>query len=250
MIRSILVDDEVPGLDALAVLLNDFCPQVEIIARCPAAQKALEVITKLSPELLFLNIEMRGFSGFELLEMLGNINFQVIFMTRYHRFGTEAIKFSALDYLMKPIDPEELVAAVNKVHLQKNLPTPAQYEFLLSRIHNRKPQFHKLAIPMKDGYVLISVEQIVFCEANSNYTQFHLKGDKNITACRTLKEIEEQLSEFPFLVRVHQSYLVNLYEVARYVRGEGGYLIMNEGTSINVSRSRKGFLMAKINFIK
>jgi len=247
MIRSILVDDEVNSLDALNILLHEFCPQVEVVARCASPQMALESIRKLSPDLLFLDIEMPGFSGFELLEKLGPISFQVIFTTSYDQYGIKAIKFSALDYILKPIDPQELVAAVNKFQVQKHLPTPAQYEYLLSQIHNRDLQLHKLAIPTNDGYVLISVDQIVFCEANDNYTHFHLKGDKNIAACRTLKEIEEQLSEFSFLIRVHHSYLVNLNEVLRYVRGEGGYLVMNDGTSINVSRSRKEVLLKKLH---
>ena len=250
MIRSILVDDEVNSLDALNILLNEFCPQVEVVARCASPKMALELIRKLTPDLLFLDIEMPGFSGFELLEKLGSISFQVIFTTSYDQYGIKAIKFSALDYILKPIDPQELVTAVNKFQVQKHLPTPAQFELLLNQIHNRDLQLHKLAIPTNDGYVLISVDQIVFCEANDNYTHFHLKGGKNIVASRTLKEIEEQLSEFSFLIRVHHSYLVNLNEVLRYVRGEGGYLVMNDGTSINVSRSRKELLLKKINFIK
>lgn len=250
MIKAVLVDDEVNSLDALNILLSENCPQVEVIARFASPQMALDRIKQLSPDLLFLDIEMPGFNGFELLERLGSISFQVIFTTSYDQYGIKAIKFSALDYILKPIDPEELVAAVGKVQLEKHLPTPAQYELLLSRIHNRDLQLHKLAIPTNDGYVLISVDQIIFCEANDNYTHFHLRGGKNIAACRTLKEIEEQLSEFPFLIRVHHSYLVNLNEVLRYVRGEGGYLVMNDGTSINVSRSRKEPLLRKINFIK
>lgn len=250
MIRAILVDDEVHSLDALTILLNDFCPQVEVIAKCASPQMALDVIKTSEPDLLFLDIEMPGLNGFELLERLENISFKVVFTTSYDQYGIKAIKFSALDYLLKPIDPQELIAAVSKVQSGQQKPTPAQYEFLLSQMHHRDQQFHKLALPTSDGYVLISVDQIVFCEANDNYTHFHLKDGKTTTACRTLKEVEEQLSEFPFLIRVHHSYLVNLNEISRYVRGEGGYLVMNEGTSINVSRSRKELLLKKINFIK
>lgn len=250
MIRSILVDDEVNSLDALTILLAEYCPQVEITARCVSPQMALDVIRKSPPDLLFLDIEMPGCNGFELLDKLGSIPFPVIFTSGYDQYGIRAIKFSALDYVLKPIDPQELIAAVNKVQIQKHLPAPAQYELLLSQINNRDLRLNKLAIPTNDGYVLVSVDQIVFCEANDNYTHFRLRDGKNIIACRTLKEIEEQLAEFPFLIRVHHSYLVNLNEVLRYVRGEGGYLVMNDGTSINVSRSRKEPLLRKINFIK
>ncbi len=250
MIRSVLVDDEVNSLDALTILLTEFCPQVEVVARFASPQLALDQIGQISPDLLFLDIEMPGFNGFQLLEQLGSIPFQVIFTTSYDQYGIKAIKFSALDYILKPIDPQELIAAVGKVQVQRHLPTAAQYEYLLSQIRNRTPQLSKLAIPTNDGYVLISVDQIIFCEANDNYTHFHLKGGKDIAACRTLKEVEEQLSEFSFLIRVHHSYLVNLNEVLKYVRGEGGYLVMNDGTSINVSRSRKEPLLKRINFIK
>jgi two-component system LytT family response regulator len=250
MIRSVLVDDEIHSLDALSILLNEFCPQVEVIAKFASPQMALERIGDLSPDLLFLDIEMPGLNGFELLEKLGSVSFQVIFATSYDQFGIRAIKFSALDYILKPIDPQELIAAVSKVQVQKHPPTSAQYEYLLSQIQNRDQQLNKLAIPTNDGYVLIAVDQIIFCEANDNYTHFHLRGGKDIAACRTLKEIEEQLTDFTFLVRVHHSYLVNLNEVSKYVRGEGGYLVLNDGTSINVSRSRKDLLLRKINFIK
>jgi len=250
MIRAILVDDEVHSLDALSILLSDFCPQVEVVAKCASPQMALEVIKSQNPDLLFLDIEMPGLNGFELLEKLGDISFKVVFTTSYDQYGIKAIKFSALDYLLKPIDPQELIAAVNKAQSERRSPTPAQYEYLLSQIQNREQQFHKLALPTSEGYALISVDQIVFCEANDNYTHFHLHNGKTTTACRTLKEVEEQLSEFPFLVRVHHSYLVNLNQIARYVRGEGGYLVMHDGTSINVSRSRKELLLKKINFIK
>src|SRR5690242_15308477 len=117
MIRSILVDDEVNSLDALTILLNEFCPQVDVVAKCPSPQMALDLIGKLSPDLLFLDIEMPGFNGFELLEKLGGISFKVIFTTSYDQYGIKAIKYSALDYLLKPIDPQELVAAVNKVQV-------------------------------------------------------------------------------------------------------------------------------------
>ena len=250
MIRSILVDDEVHSLDALAILLSDYCPQVEVVAKCASPQLALDLIRTASPDLLFLDIEMPGLNGFELLEQLGSISFKVVFITSYDQYGIKAIKFSALDYLLKPIDPQELVAAVGKVQSEKQLPTQAQYQFLLSQIQQRDQQFQRMALPTSDGYVLISVDQIVYCEANDNYSHFHLKGGATTTACRTLKDVEEQLSEFPFMIRVHHSYLVNLNEIARYVRGEGGYLVMNDGTSINVSRSRKELLLRKINFIK
>jgi two-component system LytT family response regulator len=248
MIRAILVDDEVNSLDALAILLTEFCPHVEVIARFASPQMALDLIQKLSPDLLFLDIEMPGFNGFELLERLGAISFPVIFTTSYDQYGIKAIKFSALDYLLKPIDPQELVLAVSKVQIHQHLPSPVQYEFLLSQIRNR--DFHKLGVPTNDGFVLLSIDQILFCEANDNYTHFRLKGGKTIAACRTLKEIEEQLADFPFLIRVHHSYLVNLNEVSRYVRGEGGYLVMNDGSTVNVSRSRKEPLLKRINFIK
>lgn len=243
MIKSILIDDEVHCLDTLNILLSDYCPEIQVLEKCMSAKQGLIAIQKLQPELVFLDIEMPSMNGFELLEHFSTIPFSVIFTTSYDQYAIKAIRFSALDYLLKPIDPKELIISINKVQKQKNLPSPEQFMMLMSQMQHPESGFHKIAVPTAEGFELIPFDQLVRCEANDNYTNLFLKNKTRITACRTLKEMEEQLNQFTCFIRVHHSYLVNLNEVIRYIRGEGGYLIMSDGASVNVSRSRKDSLL-------
>jgi two-component system LytT family response regulator len=243
MIKAILIDDEVHCIDTLSILINDYCPEVEVVEKCFSAKKGLEVIKEESPELVFLDIEMPVMNGFELLEQFKEIPFSVIFTTSYDQYAIKAIRFSALDYLLKPIDPKELVAAVHKVQLHKNPPSSEQLKMLMDHIQHREAGFTKIAVPTLEGFELIPADQVIHCEADDNYSHFYLKNKKRVTACRTLKEVEEQLQDFSYFVRVHHSYLVNINEVSKYIRGEGGYVVMSDGSVVNVSRSRKEALL-------
>lgn len=243
MIKAILIDDEVHCLDTLSILITDYCPEVQILERCMSAKQGLSAIEKHEPALVFLDIEMPAMNGFELLEQFKEIPFAVIFTTSYDQYAIKAIRFSALDYLLKPIDPKELITAVHKVQTQKHLPSQEQFQMLMNQVKHKENGFHKIAVPTTEGFELIPADQVVRCEADDNYTHLFLKDKKKITACRTLKEMEEQLADFSSFLRVHHSYLVNLNEVSKYVRGEGGYLVMSDGTTVNVSRSRKDALL-------
>jgi two-component system LytT family response regulator len=243
MINSILVDDEVHCLDTLNILLNDYCPDILVMAKCMSAKKAIEAIEKMKPELVFLDIEMPTMTGFELLEQYDKIPFSVIFTTSYDQYAIRAIRFSALDYLLKPIDPKELSIAVTKVKEQKIHPSIEQFRMLLDQIIHKDNGLTKIAVPTSEGFELIPADQIVRCEAFDNYTHLFLKNKIRIVACRSLKEVEEQLHSFSSFIRVHHSYLVNLNEVTKYIRGEGGYLIMSDGSTVIVSRSRKDALL-------
>ena len=243
MIKAIIIDDEVHCLETLSLLLNEFCPEVQLLEQCNSAKKGLEVIEKYNPDLVFLDIEMPLMNGFEMLEQLSTISFAIIFTTSYDQYAIKAIRYSALDYLLKPIDPKELISAVKKVQEERHLPIAEQFQMLLQQINGKNNGFTKIAVPTAEGFELIPAEQVIYCEANDNYTHFLLKNKNKIIACRTLKDIEEQLQDFPFFVRVHNSYMVNLNEVIKYVRGEGGYLIMSDDSSVNVSRSRKEALL-------
>jgi two-component system, LytTR family, response regulator len=243
MIKAILVDDEVNCLNSLNKLISDYCPEVQVDDRCRSGKKALESIEKLKPELVFLDIEMPVMNGFELLEHFKQIPFSVIFTTGYDQYAIKAIRFSALDYLLKPIDPKELVAAVHKVQVQKNPPFAEQFRILMDQIQHKETSIAKIAVPTSEGFELILADQIIRCEADSNYTHLFLKNRTSIVACRTLKEMEEQLHDFNYFLRVHHSYIVNLNEVTKYIRGEGGYLIMADGSTVNVSHSRKDALL-------
>jgi len=243
MINAILVDDEVPCLDTLSILLEKYCPEVQILGKYRSAKAALEAIEKLNPALVFLDIEMPNMNGFDMLEQFTKIDFAVIFTTSYDQYAIRAIRFSALDYLLKPIDSKELINAVHKVETQKQSPALEQIQMLLTQVNNRSIAFKKIAVPTSGGFELIPEEQILRCEGDDNYTHIFLKNKNKIVACRTLKEVEEQLQNFPHFVRIHQSHIVNINEVTKYFRGEGGYVIMSDGALVNVSRSRKESLL-------
>ena len=243
MIKSILVDDEVHCLDTLSILLSDYCPEILVIGKYMSGTKATMCYDKLKPELVFLDIKMPHINGFELLEQFNQIPFLVIFTTSYDQYAIKAIRFSALDYLLKPIDPKELVMAVQKAEKQKMHPSAEQFKMLMNQIQHKDTSFSKIAVPTAEGYELVTASQLVRCEAYDNYTHLFLKNKTKIIACRSLKEMEEQLADFSSFIRVHNSFLINLNEVTKYIRGEGGYLIMTDGSTVNVSRSRKDALL-------
>jgi two-component system LytT family response regulator len=243
MIKAIIIDDEVHCIDTLSILLADCCPQVEVTDICLSGKQGMEAIAKSKPDVVFLDIEMPAMNGFELLENFKQIPFAVIFTTSYDQYAIKAIRFSALDYLMKPVDEEELVSAIRKISFQKTPASDEQFRMLIDKLHHKKNNLTKVAIPTAEGFELIPVEEIVYFEADDHYTRVFLKNKKKITACRTLKEMEEQLDDFASFLRVHNSYIVNLNEITRYIRGEGGYLVMSEGSTVNVSRSRKEALL-------
>ncbi len=245
MITATIVDDEPDCCESLATLLERHCPAVKVLDICYSASDALQSMQKKPPQILFLDIEMPHMNGFELLEKLPEINFQLIFTTSYDQYAIKAFHFSALDYLLKPIDREELQRAVQKVIQVMQHPFPQQIEILLQKLHHPNIPLNKIAIPTMEGFQMIFVESIISCKADSNYTILSLKNKQKVTASRTLKEIEEMLEEYPFL-RVHHSYVVNLNEVEKYIKGEGGEVIMSDGSTVDVSRNRKEMLMKKL----
>lgn len=244
MITAILVDDEPYCCEALALLLERYCPGVHIIDVCYSAETALQSISEHRPTLLFLDIEMPHLNGFELLEKIPEVAFQVIFTTSYDQYAIKAIRFSALDYLLKPVDPDELQHAVQKAIQKIKFPPASQIELLLEQLRHPSAA-KKIAIPTMEGLQMISIDSIISCSSDSNYSVLLLKSKKKIVVSRTLKEIEEMLTEHPFL-RVHHSFLVNLDEVAKYVKGKGGYLVMSDDSIVDVSNSRKDALLKKL----
>ena len=226
-----------------SIQLKEFCPEVLLVEQCKSAKEGIHAIEKYKPHLVFLDIEMPLMNGFELLEQLPEISFAIIFTTSYDQYAIKAIRFSALDYLLKPIDPFELRNAVKKVEEQRHLPMAEQFQMLLKQINSKSNSFNKIAVPTAEGFELIPADQVLYLEANDNYCHLFQKNKNKIIACRTLKEMEEQIQDFTFFVRVHNSYMVILNEVTKYVRGEGGYLVMSDGSTVNVSRSRKDSLL-------
>lgn len=245
MINAVIVDDEHYAAQALVTLIKKNCPDVTIAAVCNNAKEAVKIIRELQPQLVFLDIEMPYLNGFELLEMLAPVSFECIFTTSYDQYAIKAIRFSALDYLLKPVDAEDLKAAVNRVTGKRSPSLEQQMELLLSKFQQPLPAVNRIALPTLDGLQIIPVDTILYCSSSSNYTIFNLTEDQKLIISRTLKEIEEMLEEYRFL-RVHHSYLVNLNEVRKYNRGEGGSLLMSNGATIDVSRSRKEMLLKKL----
>jgi two-component system, LytTR family, response regulator len=245
MIKAIIVDDEPHCCEVLSMLLERYCPEVSVEAVCYSSTEAVELLSKATAKLVFLDIEMPHMNGFQLLEKLPAINFELIFTTSYDQYAIKAIRFSALDYLLKPVDREELQIAVRRAAQRLQSPLPQQFEILLQKLLHPAAQVSRIALPTMEGLQLIPIDSIISCTSSSNYTILSLKENQKLVVSRTLKEIEEMLDEHTFL-RVHHSYLVNLNEIRKYIKGEGGSLIMSDGSSVDVSRSKKEQLMKKL----
>lgn len=246
-IRAIVIDDEPYACQVLVTLLDRQCPEVQVVAVCHDPREAKQLIGTHQPQLVFLDVEMPHMNGFELLHQLRPFTFEVIFTTSYDQYAIQAIRFSALDYLLKPVDGTELKTAVDKF-IQRATPfLPQQLDILLSKFHQTggSAASGRIALPTMEGLQIISVGDIIYCSSSSNYTILILKDKQKLTISRTLKEVEEMLEPNRFL-RVHHSYLVNLDEVRTYVRGEGGSLVMSDGSSVDVSRAKKEALLKKL----
>jgi two-component system, LytTR family, response regulator len=229
-LRAIIVDDERHSLETTAILIRKFCPDVEVIAELQSPIDAVEIINTEEPDLLFLDISMPKMNGFELLNVLTYKESDVIFTTAYDEYALEGFKQGAVHYLVKPIDAEDLIESIQRVKKKR-------LEAKSSGINGMglKP---KIPISSLNGVELIEVDQIIRCESDGNYTTIVLHQRK-ITVSKTLKEIEKQLIDFPFFFRLHNSHLVNLNQVVKYIRGEGGSVILSNQEEIGVSRSKK-----------
>jgi len=247
MIKTLLVDDENGSREALAMLLEKHCPIIEIVAKADSMITALTAIQKYEPELVFLDIEMPNGGGFDLLEKIKDIDFDVVFITAYDHYAIKAIKFSAVDYLLKPVDAEDLIQAVKRVEEKRlNKKTLVdKYQVLLSNV---KPEtkLKKVAIPDGDGLVFISLTDIIRCDSDGNYTYFILNNGKKIMSSRTLGEYEEMFEGENFF-RVHRSHLVNLDHVKKYIKGEGGYVVLSDNSQVEGSRRKKIEFLEKLS---
>lgn len=241
--KTLIIDDEINCCKTLQMLLEKTNSDISVLPFCRNGLEGLDAIRNGSPELVFLDVEMPRMNGFEMLEQLHDINFHLIFTTSYDQYALKAFRFSAVDYLLKPIDKEELAVALDKVRRsQKAL--PQQIESLLQKMQHPLA-INKIALPTMEGLQMLPVDSIISGEADDNYTILHLKTGKKLVVSRTLKDIEALLEDHSFY-RVHRCYLVNLNEIEKYVRGEGGYLIMSNGTTIDVSRSNKDALLRRL----
>jgi two-component system LytT family response regulator len=239
MIRCILIDDEKNALEMMEWLLKTYCPQVEIVAMCNSAEQGIASIHQFKPDVVFLDIEMPKMNGFDMLEQFDKLFFDVVFCTAYDQFAIKAFKYSALNYLLKPVDPEDLIATVERIEERKSVPTREQFELLLQNIHQPpKSTPQRIALTTNDGMIFVPTSDIIYCEAESNYTKVVLTGGKKIVVSKVLKDIDEALSG-PDFCRVHSSFLINVNRIKKYVRGDGGYLIMDDDANISISRNRR-----------
>lgn len=249
MIKALIIDDEKHCVDNLQWQLKQYCPDVDVAATCDSAEKGLQEIYRHQPQLVFLDVEMPGMSGFEMLEKLTAINFDVVFTTAFDQYAIRAIRFGALDYLIKPIDKDELQAAVDKVVKRTHRESLKQLTALLTHIRKSNDlSFQKIALPTMHGYELVPLNNVIYCESRSNYTNIYLNTGQQILVSRTLKDIEDLLDMQPFF-RLHNSFLVNLQYAVRYIKGEGGSLVLNNDITVPVSRNKKEELLKLITHL-
>ena len=247
MITAIIIDDEAKGRLALREKLLAYCPQIKLLAEAANGQEAIMLIQQHKPQLIFLDIEMPRMNGFEMLNELPEKNFHIIFTTAYDQYAIKAIKFAAFDYLLKPIDIEELKAAIGKIENTENNQTKKQVELLHQNMQHPKKLLHKLAIATLDGLQFYDINDIVHLEANSNYTIIYFTNKAKVTASKTLKEFEELLPGDIFF-RTHHSYLINLNYIKRYIKGDGGQIELQNGSYIDVARRKKDEFLKAIGY--
>jgi two-component system LytT family response regulator len=239
MINTILIDDERDGLEDLQEAIAKYCPEVSVMGAFNVPSEGLKAIQQLKPHLVFLDVQMPGTSGFELLQKLSPVSFDVIFVSAYDRYAIKAIKFSALDYLLKPVDIDELIQAVSRVQRRMfQLQHHSSVQSVIQNVQHHSGRIERLAVPSAEGIDIFDVDDIIFCKADSCYTHIYLvKGQRKVVT-KVLKDFEDVLSDSGFC-RVHNSFLVNLRHVKRYVRGEGGYVTLTDDHHVDISRRRK-----------
>lgn len=242
--RTILIDDEQANVENLQILLTKYCPAVKVVATANNINDAFNQVNLHHPDLLFLDIQMGRTTGFDLLNLLEEKTFEVIFVTAYDSYGIQAVKFAALDYLLKPVDPDELISAVSKAQSKiANKINGEQLNFLLNQIKRKEPSIPKIALPQQHEIRYVSVDEIVRCVADNTYTLFHLSSGEKILISRSLKEYSDLLKPQGF-VRTHQSHLVNPKFVKSWLKEDGGTLLMNNGDKIPVSKPNREIVKA------
>jgi len=244
-LRAILVDDEQDSREILATYLQKYCPDVALVAKCDSVKTALIAIAQYQPEIIFLDIEMPYANGFDLLDQVAEINFETVFVTAYDNYAIKALNQSAAYYLLKPIDIDELIAAVTKIKEERKKENYIEHvQVLLENIKAPAQQVAKLMLPTLEGFEIIKPSEIVYCEADNNFTKFHLINQKPLLICRTLKYFEGILVDQQF-IRIHRSHMINLEYVTRYTKGKGGFVTLNNQIELEVAPKKKSeFLSA------
>ena len=246
-LRTLVIDDELDCIGVIQKLLAEYCPEVQIVGHTTDSNEAVDLILKQRPDLVFLDIEMPVMNGFQILEEVGMTNFQLVFTTAYDRYAVKAFKYSALDYLLKPIDPKDLVGAVQKA-LKRQEIDRQQIELLRRQLYApRSSAMDKLALPYQHGYIFIAIDDILFVEADGYYARLQTVGGESYLITKMLREIEETLDDQLFF-RIHRQYLINISKVKKFLKVDS-MVIMSNNKELPVARNRKddfGKLFLKI----
>ena len=246
-IRCVIIDDEPNNIENLGLLLGQYCPDSEVAATAMNADDGMAAVQQQQPALVFLDIQMPRKSGFDMLKTFSEINFEIIFITAYDQYGIQAIKFSALDYLLKPINIQELKAAVEKARNKINAKQKnTSIENLLQYIKSGDKHIPKIALPTLNEIMYVRIDDIIHCEASNNYTLFYLQNAERILVCKTLKEFAELLAPHHF-IRTHQSHLINLHFVKSLLKEDGGTLLLTDQTKVPISRQNRDMVKARLN---
>lgn len=239
MLRAIIIEDEKRSRETLSGLLNLYCKDVDVVAEAEGVQSGISAINKHRPDVIFLDIQMPDGSGFKLLESLAEIDFGIIFTTAYDQFAIKAIKFSAIDYLLKPIFPDDLVIAVKKAEENRNIrDTKRSVEVLLENIRKPQDEAPNIVLSTSDKINVVKIKDILRCESDNYYTLFCFTNGKTLLVSKTLKDHEELLKEYNF-IRPHKSHLINVMYIKSFLKKDGGYILMTDGSQVPVSRRKK-----------
>jgi two-component system LytT family response regulator len=248
MINAIIIDDEPNNINNLQQLLSSYCPEINIISTALTAREGKDAILQLDPDLVFLDIQMPGKTGFELLQSLPDHTFEIIFVTAYDQFGIQAVKFAAIDYLLKPINIEELKIAVKKVVKRKSeRKGNLQLENLIHLLEkNQNKDEHRIALPTVKEIRFVKTQQIIRCESSNNYTTFYLNTGEKLIVSKPIYEYEELLKDYGF-IRCHQSHLVNKKFIKSLVKEDGGFLLLEDKTQLPISKQKKEFIKESLS---
>lgn len=237
-LKVILVDDELSSLQNLQQKLKEFCPDVDVIATTQKPEDAILLIRQYKPDAIFLDIEMPRMNGFRMLDELGEFDFDIIFTTAYNHYAVDAIRISAFDYLMKPIAIKDLQNAVERLAKHRQVQTKDKLDILRNSLTGFKSQDEKIAIPTTEGLEFIPIINILHIESSSNYSKLYLQNGKTILVTKLLKDFEDMLLPYRFY-RIHNSHLINLRYIEKYIKGEGGQVRLINGTVLDVARRKK-----------
>jgi two-component system LytT family response regulator len=247
MIKTLIIEDEQKSREMLAAIIQKNCPELQIVGLAENVKEGVRLIQENNPELVFLDISMPDGSGFDLLEQVPGHRFELIFATASDQHAIRAIKYSACDYLLKPIDIEELKVAVEKVISKKKVaPNMENLQFLIQHLKRADENFQKITLPTGNAYEIVNVKDIIRCEADGSYTIFYLTDKRKLMISAGLKHYEELLPESEF-IRVHHHHLINMNHVVRFLKEDGGYAVMSDGSKIEISRRKKEAFMEKLN---